>query len=426
MSSDKKLHFGWLVVVACFFIMFGAFTIINTLHSLFLRPVTSDLGVSIKSFSLVFAIGGVGVAVGSSFMGRLLARGNMKLIMSASVIIAGLGFMAYSLVDSIVWFYLIAVIVGISTAGFANIPISIMITNWFHEKKGIAMSIAFTGTGVGAAILSPLLSGILQSYGWRTAYVLSGISVIVISLPFILLFASKSPEEKGITAYGAEDGVEESPAENKISGAPAVGSGLTLKEVKSTSMFWLFIIGMSCIALVAGGVQMHIPSYLQSVGHSVTFAGTIVSVLSLANMAGKLILGPVLDKFGTFGGAVYTGVLMTVALGSLLAAQTSTLAFVFAIAYGLSIVIASVGPTFITADIFGRKDFGAIFGFMQVFFVAGSSVGVILSGFIYDATQSYAFAWLFFLALFIVGMACILISNRLKKSFIAHSRKPAV
>lgn len=107
--------------------------------------------------------------------------------------------------------------------------------------------------------------------------------------------------------------------------------------------------------------------------------------------------------------------MMIVALGSLLMAKAVPMAFVFAIAYGFGIVIAGLGPTFMTGDIFGRKDYGAIFGFIQVFFVAGSSIGVVASGFIYDATKSYNFAWIFFLALFVIGSACILIANGMKK-----------
>ena len=417
MAQKKGFHYGWLIVAACFFIMFGAYTILMTLHSLFMTPVTTDLGISIEAFSFVFAIGGIGVAVGSSFMGKLIAKGNMKLIMAISVIISGLGFMSYSLASNIVVFYIIAFIVGVSNAGFANIPISIMLTNWFHEKKGLAMSIAFTGSGIGAALFSPLLSSIIVDYGWRTSYVVSGIAVIVLSLPFILFLVSKHPAEKGMTAYGAGSASAQSGATQA-----ATAGGLTLSEAKKTPMFWIFILGMVSIALVAGGVQMHVPSYLQSVGHTAIFAGTIVGVLSLANMFGKLILGPILDKFGTAGGAIYTGVMMTIALSALLLAQSSGLAFVFALAYGLSIVIASVGPTFMTGDVFGRKDFGAIFGFVQVFFVAGSSIGVIISGFIYGATQSYTFAWIFFLALFVFGMVCILVANSMKKKYLAKAQ----
>ena len=68
-----------------------------------------------------------------------------------------------------------------------------------------------------------------------------------------------------------------------------------------------------------------------------------------------------------------------------------------------------------TDDLFGKKDFGALFGYIQVFFTIAGSLGVIVSGFIYDVTQSYQMAWIFFLGLFIISMLSILLADYLNK-----------
>ncbi len=282
-----------------------------------------------------------------------------------------------------------------------------MLTNWFYEKKGLAMGLAFAGSGVGTAALSPILTTLIANYGWRTTYVIAGVLIIAISLPLILFFTKKSPAEKGMIALG-KDQVE-------IKQESKDQSGVTLADAKKSGVFWLFIFGVVCFALVAGGVQMHIPAYLMDIGHPALFAGTIFGLLSLSNTVGKLILGAIFDKFRTTGGILFVGSCMTIAMVSLLMAEAKILAFVFAIAYGFSIVIATIGPPFMTDDLFGQKDFGAIFGFIQIFFVATSSFGVIVSGFIYDVTQSYKVAWIIFLGLFIVSMFSIFIANRRMK-----------
>ncbi|QQZ10165.1 MFS transporter [Heyndrickxia vini] len=407
--TQTKVFYGWYVVMSGFVIMFAAFSIINALHSLFLVPVTEDLGMSRTTFSLALSITGLGVAGASPFMGRFLVKSNMKLIMSVCVIVAGLGFASFSLANSALYFCVVGFLIGICVAGFSNIPISIMITNWFYEKKGMAMGIAFAGSGVGAAALSPLLSSFIEQFGWRISYVIAGGLVIVITLPFVLLFTKKSPIEKGVIALGSNNQVTTVQLHEEE-------SGMTVGEAKTSAKFWLFIIGIVCFALVAGGVQMHIPAYLVDIGHPVLFAGTIFGLLSLTNTVGKLILGVVLDKFRTVGGAIYVGICMTIAMLALLSATTQSLAFVFAIAYGLSISIATLGPPFMTDDLFGKKNFGQLFGIVQVFFVATSSLGVIVSGFIYDVTNSYRFAWIFFMCLFILGMACVLIATSIKKN----------
>ncbi|KQU21565.1 MULTISPECIES: MFS transporter [Peribacillus] len=408
-QGSKGVFYGWYVVLCGFFIMFAGFSIINSLHSLFMVPVTDDLGISRTAFSIALSIAGLGVAVASPFMGKLLAKGNMKLIMSICVIMAGVGFMSYSLANSALYFSIVGFMIGICVAGFSNIPISIMVTNWFYEKKGKAMGLAFAGSGIGAAVLSPILTTLISNYGWRTAYVIAGALIIVLTLPLVLLFAKKSPAEKGLVPLGAD---EMESAENLESEQ----SGLTMGEAKKTAMFWIFVLGIVCFALVAGGVQMHIPAYLMDIGHPAIFAGTIFGILSLANTVGKLILGAVFDKFGTAGGAIYVGFCMTTAMVALLLAKTQAFAFLFAIAFGFSIVISTLGPPFMTNDIFGKKDFGSIFGIVQVFFVAAGSFGVIVSGLIYDVTQSYRVAWIFFLCLFIFSMVCVLVANSMKKT----------
>ncbi len=406
-QAKNGLFYGWYIVLTSFLIMFSAFSIVNSLHSLFLVPVTSELGMTRTTFSIVLSVGGLGVAIASPFMGKLLTKGNMKLIMSVCVIFAGCGFMLYSFAQSAIYFAIIAFIIGVCVAGFSNIPISIMLTNWFYEKKGLAMGLAFAGSGVGTAALSPILTTLISNYGWRTTYVIAGVLIIVISLPLILFFTKKNPAEKGTTALGA-DHIEEEQANT-------TQSGLTLAEAKKSGMFWLFIFGVVCFALVAGGVQMHIPAYLIDIGHPALFAGTIFGLLSLSNTVGKLILGAIFDRFRTTGGILFVGVCMTIAMVSLLLSGAKSFAFVFAIAYGFSIVIASIGPPFMTDDLFGKKDFGAIFGFVQIFFVATSSLGVIVSGLIYDLTQSYKVAWIIFLGLFILSVLCILLATSMTK-----------
>ncbi|MFJ7849724.1 MFS transporter [Peribacillus sp. NPDC097224] len=240
-----------------------------------------------------------------------------------------------------------------------------------------------------------------------TAYVIAGILLIVLTLPFVLLFAKKSPSEKGLAPLGADKMESTEKIETEK-------SGLMMGEAKKTAMFWIFVLGIVCFALVAGGVQMHIPAYLIDIGHPALFAGTIFGLLSLANTVGKLILGAVLDKFGTTGGAIYVGICMTIAMLSLLLAKGPAFAYLFAIAFGFSVVISTLGPPFMTNDIFGNKDFGAIFGVVQVFFVAAGSLGVIVSGLIYDLTESYRVAWIFFLGLFIFSMICVLVANSMK------------
>ncbi|WP_075050802.1 MFS transporter [Bacillus testis] len=398
---NKGIFYGWYMVLSGFFIMFSGFSIVNSLHSLFFVPVTEELNLSRTTFSIILSIGGLGMACGSPIMGKWLMKGNMKMIMSLCIILAGLGFMSYSFAQSAWYFGFIAFFIGVCVSGFSSIPISILLTNWFYEKKGLAMGLAFGGSGIGAAVLSPILSSLISNAGWRTAYLISGALIIVIALPLVLVFVKKSPADKGMVALGSEKNISESQSPKDVQG------GLTWNEAKRSGFFWLFVFGVVCFSLVSGGVQMHIPAYLEDIGHPALFAGTIFGLLSLTNTVGKLVLGSIFDRYRTMGGILFVAIAMSIAMLSLMMAGTAFFAFVFAVAYGFSIVIATIGPPFITDDLFGKRDFGTIFGVVQVFFVVSGSLGIIVSGIIYDATESYLVAWIFFLGLFLLSMFCI-------------------
>ncbi|MFS0781690.1 MFS transporter [Bacillus sp. 1P06AnD] len=419
-QANKGLFYGWYMVISGFFVMFAGFSIVNSLHSLFMVPVTEELHMSRTTFSIVLSIGGLGMALSSPFMGKWLSKGNMKAIMGICILVAGLGFMSYSLAHSAIYFGCVAFVIGVCLAGFSNIPISILLNNWFHEKKGMAMGLTFAGSGIGTAILSPVLSSLIAEVGWRMTYVISGGLIIVIALPLVLIFVKREPREKGLAPFGGHN----HQAESKES-AEQAGQGLSWKQVKKSGVFWLFIFGIVCFSLVSGGVQMHIPAYLEDIGHPAVFAGTIFGLLSLSNTVGKLLLGYVFDRFGTIGGAIYVGICMTIAMLALMASGSTIFAFVFAVAYGFSIVIATLGPPFMTNDMFGKKDFGTIFGVVQIFFVAAGSLGVVASGIIYDRTNSYQFAWWFFLALFIISMLSISAAARfMKKTGTLKKKEP--
>ncbi|WP_431810915.1 MFS transporter [Lysinibacillus sp. FW12] len=111
-QANKGIFYGWYIVITSFLIMFSAFSIVNSLHSLFLVPVTEELGMTRTTFSFVLSVGGLGVAIASPFMGKLLAKRNMKLIMAACVILAGCGFMLYSLAQSAVYFAIVHFLSG--------------------------------------------------------------------------------------------------------------------------------------------------------------------------------------------------------------------------------------------------------------------------------------------------------------------------
>lgn len=181
--KKNKIFYGWWVVLGCVLITTTMVPPIMALSNKFLIQVTTDMGISRSAFTLANTIlQGLGIFI-SPFVSKKLATGNMKKIQSISVIGFAVSYASYALAQSAFHLYISAFFVGIFFLNSTMIPVSMMVTNWFVKKRGLAMSIAMAGIGLGGTIFSPLLTILLNNYGWRKTYVIMALIILVVALP---------------------------------------------------------------------------------------------------------------------------------------------------------------------------------------------------------------------------------------------------
>ena len=117
---------------------------------------------------------GLGIFI-SPIVSKNLAKGNMRKIQSISIIGFVLAYASYSLAKSPIHLYMSSFFVGLFYLNSTLIPVSMMVTNWFVEKRGIAMSVTMAGIGLGGTIFSPIVTNLLQNYGWRHTYLIMAV-----------------------------------------------------------------------------------------------------------------------------------------------------------------------------------------------------------------------------------------------------------
>ena len=166
----KKIYYGWFVVFGCLMITCTMVPPIMALSNKFLIQVTGELQISRSAFTLANTIlQGLGIFL-SPVVSARLARGNMKRIQTVSIIGFVLSYASFSLATNVIHLYISSFFTGIFFLNASLIPVSMMITNWFVKKRGLAMSIAMAGIGVGGTIFSPVITWLLGAYGWRSTY----------------------------------------------------------------------------------------------------------------------------------------------------------------------------------------------------------------------------------------------------------------
>lgn len=409
--EKKKNFYGWNIAAGSFFIMAMPFAVIFLSHSIFLKPVTEALGFSATQFSLVFTIVAIATALTSPVIGKIIKTYDIRYVMAISGAIVSLSFGAFGIVKELWKFYVLATIVGVSATGITQIPISNIITNWFpSKKKGLATGIAFAGGNVGSFLTIIIISYLIPILGYEKCYFLLGGIMFILTVLISLFVIKGKPEDIGQSPYDVINDKQRVKGENTQS---IELQGYTLNEVKKTKIFWIFIVAIILLGIVFAGVQMHIPNYMESIGHSAAFASIITSTVAIVGITSNVIIGTILEKSGLKKGMVIVGVFMIMAIVCLLLGKLSAFAVLFAVLFGMFAAIAAMGPSYLTSEMFGKKDYGLILGIVMMFFQLGGALGPALSGVIFDITGEYKITWIIFIALLIVTFVTFLVSINL-------------
>jgi MFS family permease len=168
--KERKIFYGWWVVAGCILVTMTMVPPIMALSNKYLLYVTEDLKISRSAFTLANTVlQALGIFL-SPFVTRFLAKGNMRVIQSVSILGYCASYFSSSLAQSPIHLYISSLFLGVFYLNATLIPVSMMVTNWFTARRGLAMSLAMAGIGVGGTVFSPVLTFFLESYGWRASY----------------------------------------------------------------------------------------------------------------------------------------------------------------------------------------------------------------------------------------------------------------
>ena len=383
--KQRKIFYGWWVVAGCILVTMTMVPPIMALSNKYLLYVTEDLKISRSAFTLANTVlQALGIFL-SPLVTRFLAKGNMRVIQSVSILGYCASYFSYSLAQSPIHLYISSLFLGVFYLNATLIPVSMMVTNWFTARRGLAMSLAMAGIGVGGTIFSPVLTFFLESYGWRASYRLMAGIILVIALPAALFLLRKRPEDLGLEPLGGQP-------------AAQVGGG-DFRLPLGRFFFWLLLIGMLTNGLINAGALGHFPPAMQE-SHGAAVQAAVISAYSLISIGGKLILGWVNDRFGVVVSTTYACILFGLSfLFILLSAKSVAMLYAMAVVFGLGNAIGTVTPPLLTAEVFGKENYGKAYGIVNSFTQVGLSLGSLAVASVYDATGTYRFAWVMLLVL---------------------------
>ena len=404
-----KVFYGWIIVLACILIAAAAIGFHNT-ASLFVRPVTEDLGFTRGEFVFFRTIVTILSALLMPFYGRLATRMSLKRLILIGTTFNGLFLAAYSFSTALWHFYLISVLSGLVVNAGTFMMVGILISRWFEDKRGFAIGIALAGSGLGAAIMNPLAGHIIETFGWRYGFRFSGLASIAVLIPTILFLVKDSPESMGLEPYRIQKNQDTPLSEPQ---------GMMLYKARRTPAFWLLGVALLGLAISAGAPNTHTVPYLIDIGFPATTASGVISVSMIVLTVGKIIMGYIFDKFGTITGGIALGIFCILApVFALLSTINPMAPWFHAVFLGLASTGFSIPVNIYALKFFGQKDFPAILSILSVITAAGAAFSGPVMGLVFDYLGSYQIAWMVlvgFGVLVLVSLTCADLYSRTKK-----------
>jgi MFS family permease len=401
----------WLVIAGCVthavntgFSYFGM--------SAFFPSFEREFGWSRTAISGAFSLARIESGLLGPIEGYLTDRVGAHRMLFIGLLICTAGFLLLSRVDSLPMLYAV-IILGIvlgSSLGY-NMPISVLIAKVFRERRSLAFGIFRMGPGISGPLV-PLVGWMIAAWGWRTAAVISALIIFSVGLPIaMIIHGIYRREEIDIAA------AESSDAKAALSRQRSNDPQFTLAEALRHKVFWFLSTAMALRHMVTEGVSVHFVILLVDRGWSTEAASSLLGLSALIGAPARLgmgWLGDLLDKR-----KLVIALLLTLSFSVLLMGYTAE-ALIFTpcmIIYSLSYGgLASLQEP-IRADYFGTKAFATIQGMSRSVQTAGTFIGPVLAGFLYDVTKSYTIAFGIF-AVASLGAAGLMILARRPQAII--------
>src|SRR5687767_2018955 len=349
------------------------------------EPLLEDLGISRVDYAqlnLWATLIGSGFAIG---IGRFIDRLGTRVVLTTVAIVLGVVVMAMSGVQS---FWALAIAVTL-TRGLGQSALSVvslaMVGQWFVRRIDIAMAIYSIVLSVGFMIAFPVVGSLVQSIGWRAAWMSIGVALIIALAPLAWLFVRRDPETIGVSPDG-----DSADRRHSTHGTHQAEEGATWQMALSTPAFWTFSIGAALYGLVASGIGLFNESILAERGFSADVYYRTLVVTALTALAGNFGGGWLAVRMPL--STLLAVSLFVLALGLAALPHVSTIVHVmlWATAMGLGGGLVMVLFFSVWPRVYGRKHLGRIQGAAQAMTVVASAVGPLLLAWCIELTGSYA------------------------------------
>ncbi len=328
--------------------------------------------------TLFYVWGGIAGVV----VGRLIDRTGPRPVLIGGAVLLGGGAAALGAVQSLWQLYPAFLLLASGYAFLHTVTLGAIVSRWFIRDRTRAMAAATVGASFGGMVLAPLNATVLERWGGVAGGLMLATVTLVAVIPMALWVIRSGPEAMGLRP----DGDDTPPAESRA--ATADDRDWSLAAAMRTSAFWVIAVSFHLVMIAQAGFLIHQVLFLQP-SFGLVGAATVVTITGLMGVVGRLAFAVAGNRWPSRMLAATMFLLQ--AAGLILSAVGGSAAALVAgsAAFGLTMGITISLQPVITAECFGRRSFGRVYGPIYFAIQQGSAIGPLLIGLLAGAAGSY-------------------------------------
>ncbi len=378
LGLNARVFYGWVMVLVAGLGIFASGPGQSHTFSVFIGPISEDLGISVTSIAFAYALATVGAAFLLPYVGKQVDRFGPRMSLLGIVIALGLACLFFGAAANMIWLVVGFGLLRFLGQGSMMLGSANLVAQWFSAKRGFAMSLMALGFSASMAVHPQLGRWLIEAFGWREAWVGLGLFTWVLMIPVLMLLVQDKPEELGLRPDNAAEPLD------AAGQTPAV-TGATLAEALRERSFYILALGWASMAGLVTTLHFHNVTVMTMQGLDPAWATSAFTIAAVTMVFMMPLVGRAFDRFRTRFVFAAGLVVQAAALVAVTFVDNVPTLVVYGIVFGLNNAFSMTMFGYIWPRYFGRKHLGRIQGTGQMVGVFAASLGPLPVSFAIDA-----------------------------------------
>ena len=417
MNKDRKKSSltYLLIIISCCGMVAASIGLYVNAYGIFFSPMSEALGVRRGDISLHATLCGLSTGLVGIPVIHWIQSHRLRPVILAGVVLAAVSTLLTAFTTHVWQLNLLGILRGAGLCCFHLAIVTTVVGNWFEAKRGTITGFIASFSGIAGAVFNPIFNALILRVGYKSALIIMSIVTVLLTLP-ATLFIELNPMQKGMVPYGhgsdeAEAAKQGDPhrrgeAEAPVRAASDAGAEKAQAPAQAASgdepgivplRYFSGLFLMICVIVFFSnfsiGFASHLPGVAESAGYSSSFGALLVSVVMIANISFKFVIGFLADKLGAVRASqlmlaveLAGVILMFYVIGSATSgAALMAAGFLFGSAYSYG----AVGASLVTRRIYGGKQYGSAYAVTAMVGNISNALAIAVIGYAYDFLHSY-------------------------------------